>query len=106
MRIAKTTFEKYARPRHLHLFGADAGIRRRLTDFFGCRHKDMSRPFSCQGETYRTCLTCGARRQFDPENWETRGNYYRMEIVDSRVTQVLYESPQMENGKWKMANEK
>lgn len=80
MRIAKTTFEKYPRRRHLHLFGVAAGIRRLLTNFFGCRHKDMSRPFSCQGETYRVCLSCGARRQFDPENWETRGNYYHIQL--------------------------
>ena len=76
MRMDKTTFEKYPMHRHLHLFGADAEIRRRLIYIFGCRHKDMSRPFSRQGETYRACLSCGARRQFDPENWETRGKYY------------------------------
>jgi hypothetical protein len=80
VRITKTTLEKYPRPRHFHLFGAAAGISRRLTDFFGCQHKDMSRPFSRQGETYRACLNCGARRQFDPENWETRGNYYHMKL--------------------------
>lgn len=44
---------------------------------FGCWHRDMSRPFTRQGQTFRTCLDCGARRQFDLGTWETRGGFYR-----------------------------
>lgn len=47
-----------------------------LGGFFGCSHKEMSRPFSRQGETYRVCLTCGARRQFVESTWEMRGPFY------------------------------
>ena len=43
---------------------------------FGCRHLNMSRPFTRDGETYRTCVACGARRRFDTERWETFGPYY------------------------------
>jgi hypothetical protein len=43
---------------------------------FGCWHREMSRPFSSQGQTYRTCLHCGARRQFNLGRWEMQGRYY------------------------------
>ncbi len=43
---------------------------------FGCRHRDMSRPFTHGGESYRTCLSCGARRAFDTEKWEMTGPFY------------------------------
>jgi hypothetical protein len=36
----------------------------------------MSRPFTRDGESYRTCLECGARRNFDPKRWEMVGAYY------------------------------
>jgi hypothetical protein len=48
-----------------------------LTRLFGCWHLEMSRPFTRQGQTFRTCLGCGARRQFDPRTWETKGGFYR-----------------------------
>lgn len=43
---------------------------------FGCRHRTMSRPFSSDGETYRTCVDCGARRSFSIGEWEMRGGFY------------------------------
>jgi hypothetical protein len=52
------------------------GVRNWLGGIFGCQHKEMSRPFSRQGESYRVCLTCGARRQFNESTWETRGPFY------------------------------
>jgi len=36
----------------------------------------MSRPFSSDGQTYRACLNCGARRDFHIGRWEMRGNFY------------------------------
>jgi hypothetical protein len=47
-----------------------------LAAFFGCPHKEMSRPFSRQGETYRVCINCGARRSFDDTTWNSSGPYY------------------------------
>ena len=41
-----------------------------------CWHLNMSRPFTRDGETYRACVGCGARRRFDTERWETVGRYY------------------------------
>jgi len=47
-----------------------------LTGIFGCAHKDMSRPFSRHGESYRVCIGCGAHRRFDPKTWMPLGPYY------------------------------
>ena|SRR6185436_17653936 len=47
-----------------------------LSRLFGCWHSEMSRPFSSEGQTYRACLSCGARRQFNIRNWETQGGFY------------------------------
>ena len=43
---------------------------------FGCRHADLSRPFSHQGRAYRSCVNCGAQRQFNLGNWRMQGNFY------------------------------
>ena len=43
---------------------------------FGCWHADLSRPFSREGRAYRTCLSCGAQRQFSLRNWEMHGKFY------------------------------
>ncbi len=43
---------------------------------FGCWHREMSRPFSQAGRSYRTCLNCGAHRRFNVGNWEMQGSYY------------------------------
>jgi len=47
-----------------------------ITRLFGCWHREMSRPFSSQGQTYRSCLHCGARRQFNLRRWEMQGKFY------------------------------
>ncbi len=52
------------------------GIGGFITRMFGCRHKEMSRPLSLHGQTYRACLDCGARRQFNLKLWEMEGDYY------------------------------
>lgn len=49
---------------------------RAVARVFGCWHVNMSRPFTRDGETYRACVECGARRRFDTERWETVGPYY------------------------------
>jgi len=43
--------------------------------FFGCRHRELSRAFTSEGETYKVCLKCGAHL---PYSWET------MSIVDRK----------------------
>jgi hypothetical protein len=55
------------------VFGEKLGL---ITKLFGCWHENISRPF-VQGKTaYRSCLKCGARKQFNTETLETHGNFY------------------------------
>ncbi|HJU56303.1 MAG TPA: hypothetical protein VJ715_17095 [Pyrinomonadaceae bacterium] len=43
---------------------------------FGCWHREMSRPLTLGGQSYRACLDCGARRAFDTKSWKMVGAYY------------------------------
>ena len=54
-------------------FGAKIGLVRKL---FGCWHKQLSRPFTNNKSSYRTCLRCGARKRFDAQNLKTFGPFY------------------------------
>ena len=49
------------------------GVLRRV---FGCWHLQMSLPFTRDNETYRTCVSCGARRRFDLDQWVLVGEFY------------------------------
>ncbi|HEX8289613.1 MAG TPA: hypothetical protein VF556_16640 [Pyrinomonadaceae bacterium] len=55
------------------LFGKKVGI---FSKIFGCGHPNLSRPFSRGRLGYRTCLRCGARKQFNPETLMTFGDFY------------------------------
>ena len=54
-------------------FGTKVGI---LTMLFGCRHKELGRPFTNKKVSYRACTSCGARRKFDTSNFKTLGTFY------------------------------
>jgi hypothetical protein len=43
---------------------------------FGCWHVQLSRPFSHEGRAYRTCLSCGAQRQFNLGQWQMQGKFF------------------------------
>ena len=43
---------------------------------FGCWHKDLSRPFTEKNCSYRVCLDCGARKEFDTDSFQTSGPFY------------------------------
>jgi hypothetical protein len=60
------------------VFGERVGLFGKL---FGCWHEDLSRPFVQNNTAYRTCLNCGARRQFDTRTLQTFGAYYYPPIV-------------------------
>jgi hypothetical protein len=63
-------------------FGQKIGLMAKL---FGCRHGNMGRPFT-NGETaYRSCLNCGARRQFNPDTMETHGTFYFPPVIKSET---------------------
>lgn len=47
-----------------------------LTRLFGCRHGNLSPPFTKGEETYRSCMRCGARRLFNVERGRMTGAYY------------------------------
>jgi len=51
-------------------------IEKFLTRALGCRHRQMSLPFTRGNSTYRTCVACGARRDFDLVQGMTVGPYY------------------------------
>ena len=62
------------------------GVGTWFTRLFGCWHRQMSRPFSNQGQTYRTCLNCGAGRKFNVGRWEMQGSFYYSQPVNSLAT--------------------
>jgi|GEM_PF-1717257 len=43
---------------------------------FSCWHLKMSRPITRGRETYRSCVRCGMRREFDLETWTLKGRFY------------------------------
>lgn len=47
-----------------------------LWERFQCQHTEMSRPITRDGETYRACVKCGARRPFNLNAWTMKGGYY------------------------------
>ena len=57
----------------MRIFGKKVGF---LTKFFGCEHRNISRPFITGKISYRTCLQCGARKQFNTETFKTFGDFY------------------------------
>lgn len=55
------------------VFGEKIGI---VGKIFGCWHKQLSRPFTNQKESYRACLNCGAKKHFDTATLKTYGAFY------------------------------
>jgi len=54
-------------------FGKRIGVFGRV---FGCWHKELGRPFTNRNASYRACLKCGARKEFDAESLRTFGPFY------------------------------
>lgn len=52
-----------------------------MAQLFGCRHGNLGRPFAAGEIAYRSCLKCGARRQFNPETMETHGKFYFPPVI-------------------------
>lgn len=52
-----------------------------MAKLFGCRHGGLGRPFANSEIAYRSCLKCGARRQFNPVTLETHGNFYFPPVI-------------------------
>jgi hypothetical protein len=58
-------------------YSTAASVRHLLRRLTGCWHRKMTRPFTFGHRSYRTCLRCGMRRDFDLETWTMTGPYYR-----------------------------
>lgn len=52
-----------------------------MAKLFGCWHGNIGRPITIGETAYRSCLNCGARRQFNPDTMETHGNFYYPSII-------------------------
>ena len=51
-------------------------LRYMFVRMLSCWHREMGRPITHNGRTYRACSRCGTRRDFDPKTWKTNGRYY------------------------------
>jgi hypothetical protein len=76
MQTALEALEPYASGEQARISQTRVFLARWLGELFGCQHKEMSRPFSRHGETFRVCINCGARRQFDEQTWNSSGPFY------------------------------
>lgn len=54
-------------------FGEKIGL---FGKIFGCWHKRLGRPISTSKGSYRACLECGARKEFDAKSFMTLGTFY------------------------------
>lgn len=55
------------------VFGKKIGLIGRM---FGCFHRNLSRPFTRDEVSYRSCLECGARKRFDTDSLRTFRTFY------------------------------
>ena len=76
MSAALGTLETYSHSEGKRLASFASAVGGWFSELLGCQHAEMSRPFSRQGETYRVCISCGARRSFDEKTWNSSGRYY------------------------------
>ena len=67
------------------VFGRKMGL---MTKIFGCWHNNISRPFTHGKISYRICLECGARKQFNPETLETQGSFYFPPILEKQGVEI------------------
>src|SRR5829696_3728319 len=72
MQGAEMTLKQYGRGS----VNFGAMLSRLAARVFGCWHREMSRPLTLGGQSYRACLECGARRAFDTKSWKMVGAYY------------------------------
>lgn len=59
------------------MFGENQSIIERI---LGCWHLKMSRPITTENVTYRYCIKCGLRRNYDLANFRSVGTYYSPKV--------------------------
>ena len=82
------TLEQYSNDDSRRIADITRGLGSWFIGIFGCTHKQMSRPFSRQGENYRVCIGCGAHRRFDPQTWDSRGPFYYKAASTSELLEM------------------
>ena len=82
------TLEHYSNEDRRRIADITKGMGSWLIGILGCTHKQMSRPFSRQGENYRVCIGCGAHRRFDPQTWDSRGPFYYKAANTSELLEI------------------
>ncbi len=63
------------------ILGEKQSVVKRL---FGCWHLKLSRPKTTNNVTYRYCVKCGMRRNFDLETFKSEGSFYSPPIPKER----------------------
>jgi len=93
--------EQYRHDGRVEPDGVTAQFSNWLARVFGCWHSDLSRPFTHEDRSYRTCLECGARRDFDPAKWEMIGRFYydkpqnRDRVTPVRTASGVHRRPEL-----------
>lgn len=49
---------------------------------FGCWHRKMSKPTTKDNITYRYCIKCGMRRNYDLKKSESTGPFYAPKVSE------------------------
>ena len=74
---------KFAKEINPFVFGKKVDL---ITRLFGCWHDNLSRPFTQDKTAYRSCLNCGARKQFNTITLETHGKFYFPPVIKQEQT--------------------
>ena len=75
---------------HEHLrLKVNESLRYFLLRLVSCRHRQMGRPFTRDGCTYRSCAQCGTRRKFDLETWTMKGRYHQEAVGRSGSARLM-----------------
>jgi hypothetical protein len=54
-----------------------------LNFIFGCRHRNMSRPFTCSRQTYEVCLDCGRHFPYSLQTMSPKRDGPRQEAANA-----------------------
>src|SRR5580658_3933229 len=54
-----------------------------LNVIFGCRHRNMSRPFTCSRQTYEVCLDCGRHLPYSLQTMSPERDGPRQETANA-----------------------
>ena len=78
--LISPTFRRLEKPNENLREKIAGSVRYFLQRLIGCHHRQLSRPFTHDGRTYRSCPRCGMRREFDLKIWQSKGRYYQAEV--------------------------